>query len=104
MARGVAEPASQRAAPRFEVVLAPDPSPSELSEALSALSVGVRFGAEELRMLARSDELARRYLAYQPPDTHCTPPAPTSPTPKRARRSGAGQRKGRTKKPRAAQH
>jgi len=99
MARGVGDPASERLAPRFEVALAADPSPNELSEALSALSVAVRFGAEEVRVLARSKELARRYLAYQPQGAHCAPPAP-----KRTRRSSAGPQKGRTKKPRAAQN
>jgi hypothetical protein len=99
MARGVGDPASERLAPRFEVALAADPSPNELSEALSALSVAVRFGAEEVRVLARSEELARRYLAYQPQGARCAPPAP-----KRARRSSAGPKKVRTKKRTTARH
>lgn len=99
LARAVGEPASDGAAPRFEVVLAADPSPGELSEALSALSVAVRFGGRELRALARSEELARRYLACQPRGARCTAPAP-----KRTRRSGAGVKKGRTKQQTAARH
>jgi hypothetical protein len=99
MARGVGDPASERLAPRFEVALAADPSPNELSEALSALSVAVRFGAEEVRVLGRSEELARRYLAYQPEGARCAPPAP-----KRARRSSAGPKKVRTKKRTTARH
>jgi hypothetical protein len=99
MVRAVGEPASERVVPRFQVVLAADPSPSELSEALSALSVAVRFGARELRVLAGSEELARRYLACQPRGDGCGPPAA-----KRTRTSGAGVEKARTKKRKAAQH
>jgi len=99
MTRGVVQKASERVTPRFEVVLAADPSPSELSEALAALSVAVRLGAEEVHVLARSEELARCYLAYQPQGAAGAPPAP-----KRARRSSAGPEKGRTKKRTTAQH
>jgi len=102
MARAVGEPASERAAPRFEVVLAADPSPNELSEALSALSVAVRFCAQELRVLARNEDLARRYLACQPRGVRRAVPAP-----KRSRASSAGAEgaeKGRTKKRAAARH
>lgn len=79
-ARAVWTQAGGRAAPRFEVILAADPSPAELSEALSALSVAVRFGARELQVLARSEEVARRYLAHQP-----RPRQPAAPTRRRVR-------------------
>jgi hypothetical protein len=66
MVRGVGAPAGRGAAPRFEVLFAVEPSPSELSEALTALSVAVRFCVRELRVLARSEEVARSYLARNP--------------------------------------
>ncbi len=64
MARGVGALTGERAAPRFEVVFPLEPSPSELSEALAALSVAIRFGARELHALARSARVARSYLAW----------------------------------------
>jgi hypothetical protein len=106
MARAAAEPASEgerpagkRLVPRFEVVLAVDASPSELSEALSSLSVAVRFGARELCALARSEELARRYLAFQPRGVLLAQPVA-----RRIRGSGAGAGKARTKNQEAAPH
>jgi len=54
MARGAGAPTGERAAPRFEVVFPLEPSSSELSEALAALSVAIRFGARELHALART--------------------------------------------------
>jgi hypothetical protein len=82
MARAVGAPTGERVAPRFEVILAADPSPAELSEALSALSVAVRFGAGELQVLARSEEVALSYLAHQP-----RPRRPAAAARKRVRRS-----------------
>jgi hypothetical protein len=66
MVRAVGASAGKGAAPRFEVVFAVDPSPSELSEALAALSVSVRFCSRELQVLARSEAVARSYLARNP--------------------------------------
>jgi hypothetical protein len=66
MIRAAAEISGTGLLPRFEMVFELDPTPEELSEALSALSVAVRFGAAELRVLAGSPEVARSYLARQP--------------------------------------
>jgi len=66
MIRAAAEISGNGLQPRFEMIFELDPSPEELSEALSALSVAVRLGAAELRVLARSPEVAESYLARQP--------------------------------------
>jgi hypothetical protein len=66
MVRSVGASAGEGASPRFEVIFAVGPSPSELSEALAALSVCVRFNSRELLVLARSEVVARSYLARNP--------------------------------------
>ena len=66
MLRGVAASTRKRAAPRFEVIFALEPSASELSEALAALSAGALFCSRELHVLAQNEVLARSYLARNP--------------------------------------
>lgn len=97
MARAVGEPRGERVTPRFEAILAPAPSPAEISEALSALSVALRFGASELQVIARSEEVARSYLARQPRLTR-----PAAPARKRVRRRN-GPTRARPKRQAAVQ-
>jgi hypothetical protein len=71
MARAVGGSLDGEVAPRFEVVFPLNPSSSELSEAVAALSVAVRFGARELKLLANDERVARSYLARNPHSVRC---------------------------------
>jgi len=95
MVRGAGGPTSEAAPPRFEVVFPSGPSASELSEALAALSVAVRFGARELYVLARSERTARSYLEWNAHAVRQAAEVPKAvsaktPKPKGKRRAAAG--------------
>jgi hypothetical protein len=51
-------------APRIEVVFDDAPAPVELRHALAALSVACRITAREAEILARHEDVARRYLEW----------------------------------------
>ena len=63
MTRAVAEQNADRAIVRFEVNFGSPPTATELTHALSALSVAVRLCRREMEVLQQDERIAKEYLA-----------------------------------------